>query len=210
MKYILCTLITSLLTIQLGITQKSIIINNKKLYVKSTTNVNTQLKHFTVCSDLKLSKNCQNYFNSSENEYTSTIITQTDINSIIKTKGVGQIKNISTEKIGKTSITPVLYRNNSVAYFIGHGKNLNIIEYTAPIKSIGRSSSPENIACRGDCYETKIMCWDDCIKASQIGNECWDGCNISYIGCAAICDKYVKKIQIELKGILVKPISIKI
>jgi len=210
MKYILCTLITILLTIQFGISQKSIIINNKKLYIKNTTNVNLQLKHFTVCSDVKLSKNCQNYFNSSENEYTSTIITQTDLNSITKTKGVTQIKNITTEKIGKTTITPVLLRNNSVVYFIGHGKNLNIIEYAAPIKSIGRSSSPENIACRGDCYDTKTKCHSDCNNAGQFGNECWDGCNISYVGCTSICDKYVKKIQIELKGILVKPVSNKI
>jgi hypothetical protein len=157
-----------------------------------------------------LSKNCHYYFSSSDNEYTSTILTQTDINSITKTKGVSQLKNISSEIIGKTTTTPVLQRNNSIVYFIGHGKNLNIIEFTAPSKAIGRSTSPENIACRGDCYNTKKKCIDDCNNANQYGNECWDGCNISYVGCADICDKYVKKIQIELKGILVKPISNKL
>lgn len=198
-----------ILILQIGISQKTLVVKDIPLFVKNTTNINSNYKHFTLCKDKKLTKNCQYFIQIDNAEYTSTILSPTDINSILKTKVVSQLKNISLEKIVDRTTTPAILRENSIVYLIGFGNNLNIIEYTSPPKTIGRSKSPENIACRKNCYLGKDKCEGDCFRAGSMEQiyQCQDQCAFSYVGCTSICDKYVKKIQIELKGILVKPIS---
>lgn len=198
-----------IITLQLGISQKTVVIKEIPLFIKNTININSNYKHFTLCKDKKLTKNCQYYIQVDNAEYTSTILSPTDINSILKTKGVSQLKNVSLEKIDDKTTTPAIQRENSIVYFIGFGNNLNIIEYSSPTKTVGRSKSPENIACRKNCYLGKESCETDCFRAGSPDKilQCQDACVFSYVGCTTICEKYVKKIQLELKGILVKPIS---
>jgi len=192
-----------------AIGQKTIQIGESKLFIKNNLKLTTEIAHITACSDAKLSKNCKSYFAIGSNEYQETSLTSTEANSISKLKNLSGLKNVNTEKVNKQVSLSYIDKPNSRIYFFGHGKNLNIIEYYIPSTPIAkRPSSTQNIACRNACQDAKSKCHQDCLFGPASGFEnCYDGCAISFLGCTGICDKYVKKVQIALNNILVKPIS---
>ncbi|MBK6546904.1 MAG: hypothetical protein WAS55_06360 [Saprospiraceae bacterium] len=190
--------------------QKTVEINSIKVFEKARVKITSEVAHITVCSDLKLSKNCKNYFQSGTNEFSETALTNSEANSISKQKGINGIRNIGTEKItSKTSIR-YLDKANSRIYFIGSGKNLNIAEYTTTQGSIARkAASQENIKCRGACFDRQDGCINDCYKLPGTAVfDCIDACTFSYLGCAAICDKYKPKYHLVLNDLLLKPVTI--
>lgn len=192
-----------------AIGQKTIQIGESKLFIKNNIKLSTDVAHITACSDAKLSKNCKSYFAIGSNEYQETTLTSSEANSISKSKNLSGLKNVNTEKVNKQVSLSYIDKHNSRIYFFGHGKNLNIVEYNIPTTPIAkRPSSAQNIACRSACQDAKDKCFKDCVMAGGSGYEnCYDGCAISFLGCTGICDKYVKKVQIVLENILVKPIS---
>lgn len=215
MKFKTCMSILVLLTLAFGcIAQKSMQINGSKAFTKSNIKLSADVAHITACSDTKLSKNCKSYFSTGGSDFQETVLTSTEANSIAKSKGLTGLKNVNTEKVNNKVSLSFIDKANARVYFIGHGKNLNIVEFSNPPRTIAkRPSIPENIDCRNACIDAKGKCFYECTVGSTGGAttssyyDCLDGCAISFLGCTGICDKYVKKIQIVLNNILVKPIS---
>lgn len=213
MKFKTSMSILVLLTLAFGcIAQKSMQINGSKAFIKSSIKLSADVAHITACSDTKLSKNCKSYFSTGGSDFQETVLTSTEANSIAKSKGLTGLKNVNTEKVNNKVSLSFIDKANARVYFIGHGKNLNIVEFSnSPGTIAKRPSSTENIACRNACQDAKSKCYTDCLVGSNgldaLYQDCADGCAISFLGCTGICDKYVKKVQIVLNNILVKPIS---
>lgn len=208
MKLLYLSLLFFILNSNFTLSQKSIQINGSKMYQKVSIKMTSEVAHVTACTDSKLSKNCKYYFQTMENEFLETSLSNIDANIILKSKGLKGVKNIGLEKLTPNVTVNYLDNIKSKIYFVGFGKDLNIVEYvTSPNNKTKRPSIPENIACRNNCNNTKESCINSCFNASDF-SKCRDGCFISFIGCTGICDNYVKKYQIQLKNILIKPITI--
>lgn len=210
MKYLYFLTFLFSLAVYSGYAQKTVVINSIKVFEKARVKITAAVAHITVCSDIKLSKNCKNYFQSGTNEFNETALTNSEANSISKQKGINGIRNIGTEKI--SSKTSIRYLDKAISriYFIGSGKNLNIAEYTTTQGSIARkASSQENIKCRGACSERENGCYDGCYKLPETAmHDCVDACDFSYLGCVAICDRYKPKYHLILNDLLLKPVTI--
>ncbi|MEI2694025.1 MAG: hypothetical protein V9E90_03060 [Saprospiraceae bacterium] len=194
-----------------SIGQKSIQINGTKAFIKSNVKLSLDVSHITACNDTKLTKNCKYYFLLVGTEFQETTLTSTEANSISKTKNLTGLKNVNTEKVNKQVSLSYIDKSNSRIYFVGYGKNLNIVEYSNPPGTVAkRPSSTKLNACKNACQDAKSKCFEDCIfgtSSESVFSNCYDGCALSFLGCTGICEKYVKKVQIALNNILVKPIS---
>ncbi len=210
-KFKTCIPILVLLTIAFNcLSQKSMQINGSKAFLKSNIKLSPDVAYITACSDIKLSKNCKSYFSTGNSDFQETVLTSTEANSIAKFKGISGLKNINTEKVNNKVSLSFIDKSNARVYFFGHGKNLNIVEFSNPPGTIAkRPNSAQNISCRNACQDAKSKCYTDCLIGGNESSfqDCYDGCAISFLGCTGICDKYVKKVHITLNNILVKPIS---
>ena len=193
-----------------SLSQMPIMINETKLFTKVKIKLTSDVAYITACSDAKLIKNCKSYFASGAGDYQETTLTSTEVNSIAKFKNLSGLKNVNTEKVNKKVSLSYIDKSNARVYFFGHGKNLNIVEFTTHQGTISKrpASSPEKLKCLQSCKDAQNACWTTCFIAQDYA--CLDGCYISYLGCNGICDKdkYIKKVQIALNNILVKPISL--
>lgn len=181
---------------------KSNIINGKEMFTKTSSTINAEVSYFTVCEDRKLSKACKNFFRSGNGEFSETSLTNTEINSITKSKTITGINGIQKTKIDKSTIYS-LVRGTALIYFIGFGKNLNVVEYQSSTSSMAKkaSVSPANKSCKSGCLKEFENCFLGCVP------DCGDKCAKKWTECEGFCDKYVKKSEIIISAILSKPIS---
>ncbi|MEI2694026.1 MAG: hypothetical protein V9E90_03065 [Saprospiraceae bacterium] len=137
-------IILSLLTFYLNLySQKDVNISGKKYYIKTTENIASNFKIYSLCQDQKLTKNCTNYYLNTNGNYIKLPLEKAQISSALKASNFNSIKGI--KKLSLANSTIYFFQNTSGNTYIASDESDNLILYpvspTNDIIAIGKKTS---------------------------------------------------------------------
>jgi hypothetical protein len=185
----------------------TLVYNGKEYKVTKSQKITKTCTYLDLCSGAGKTQTCLSVIKNGANEYFETSLSLLELQSLAANKSVKPLRGINYLDLKKKSI-PYLVKGTRVVFLIGKNISVDLFEYeTSGSETNGVATklkdTGKTIQCKNNCFYAFQDCYDECTR-NNARFDCYDGCDVSYIGCHGICEKWVHKNNYSL-DIAIKP-----
>lgn len=154
--------------------QNPVNVDGIKMFSKSNENITPGFKIFTLCQDQKLAKNCAEYYQKADGNYSKLPISKSQLVSSVKTKKLNSIKGI---KKTLASGNPIYYfQNSTYNTYLAFDEASNLVIFPVnlssdPIAIVRKAGTNPDEALEIKCHNAcPFKLPPGCTSSTQ---ECW-------------------------------------